>query len=67
MSDRYLFQQAKDAVNRLTTKQKSPLNNQDKQAAQQAIQIAYQACSPEERELLQQLEAELNQENTLQS
>lgn len=70
MPDKYLFQEAKDAVNRLTNKQKSQIdkaNNQAKQAAQHAIQIAYQGCSSKERDQLQQLEAELNQENPLQS
>ena len=66
MPDMALFQQAKDAVNRLTTKQKSK-SNQEKQAAQHAIHMAYQGCSSKERAQLQQLEAELNQENPLQS
>ena len=70
MPDTRLFQQAKDAVNRLTNRQKSQKTKEsslEKQAAQHAIQIAYQGCSSKERAQLQQLEAELNQDNPLQS
>ena len=70
MPETNLFQQAKDAVNRLTNKQIShnnKENSQKKQAAQRAIQNAYQGCSSKERIQLQQLEAQLKQENPFQS
>lgn len=40
-------------------------DQQDKQAAQNAIQAAYQEASPEEKQQLQQLEAQLKQHNQL--
>ncbi|WP_099157210.1 DUF3813 family protein [Virgibacillus ndiopensis] len=59
-----LFQQAKDAVNRLTNTT-GAANAQDKQAAQNAIQAAYTNCSPEEQQQLQQLEQQLKSKNQL--
>lgn len=40
-------------------------DQQDKQAAQNAIQAAYQEASPEEKQQLQKLEAQLKQHNQL--
>lgn len=57
-----LFQQAKDAVNRFTNAtQGGQVNEQDKQAAQNAIQAAYNNASAEEKQQLQQLEQQLEQ------
>ncbi|MBR7797628.1 DUF3813 family protein [Agaribacter marinus] len=39
---------------------------QDKQAAQNAIQAAYNEATPEEKQQLQQLENQLKQHNQLQ-
>ncbi|WP_068676591.1 DUF3813 family protein [Oceanobacillus sp. Castelsardo] len=57
-----LFQQAKDAVNNLFNGNASEA---DKQAAQNAIQSAYDDASPQEKEHLQQLEQQLKQSNQL--
>lgn len=46
--------------------QKSTSNAQDKQAAQNAIQAAYQEATAEEKQQLQQLENQLRQENKIQ-
>lgn len=57
-----LFQHAKDAVNRFTSSaQDGDMNEQDKQAAQNAIQSAYEGASAEEKQQLQQLEEQLEQ------
>ncbi|MCT2535626.1 DUF3813 domain-containing protein [Aquibacillus koreensis] len=58
-----LFQQAKDAVNRLANGQSFDEN--DKQAAKNAIQSAYTNATPEEQQELQQLEQQLQQQNEL--
>ncbi|MGP4106650.1 DUF3813 family protein [Virgibacillus sp. L01] len=60
-----LFQQAKTAVNRITNAQGGAANQQDKQAAQNAIQSAKAESSPEEQQQLQQLEQKLRQHNQL--
>lgn len=57
-----LFQQAKNAV---TNFMNGNADQQDKQAAQNAIQAAYQEASPEEKQQLQKLEAQLKQHNQL--
>jgi cation transport regulator ChaC len=59
-----LFQQAKNAVNRITNGQGAP-NETDKQAARNAIQSAYTGASPQEQQQLQQLEQQLEQNNEL--
>ncbi|TQS75835.1 DUF3813 domain-containing protein [Ornithinibacillus gellani] len=61
-----LFQQAKDAVNRFANSAMGTgtANEQDKEAAKNAIQAAYADCTPEERQQLEQLEQQL-QENQL--
>ncbi|GGB39785.1 DUF3813 family protein [Virgibacillus dakarensis] len=59
-----LFQQAKSAVSRLTNAQNTP-SEQEKQAAQNAIQQAYNDCTAEEKQQLQQLEQTLKQKNQL--
>ncbi|WP_204499317.1 DUF3813 domain-containing protein [Aquibacillus albus] len=58
-----LFQQARQAVNRITNGQN--VNPQDKQAARNAIQSAYTDATPEEQQELQQLEQQLQQKNEL--
>ncbi|TXL64026.1 DUF3813 domain-containing protein [Cerasibacillus terrae] len=62
MANDNLFQQAKDAVNNFMT---SNPNEQDKQAAKNAIQAAYTNCTPEEKQHLQQLEQQLEQNQQL--
>jgi Sec-independent protein translocase protein TatA len=59
-----LFQQAKSAVSRFTNALGTS-NEQDRQAAQHAIQQAYTNCSAEEQQQLQQLEQTLKQKNQL--
>lgn len=69
MPEKSLFQQAQEAVGQLTNKQKSSDNGtsiKEKQAAQNAIQAAYEDCTPDEKNQLQELEAHLKQENHLQ-
>ncbi|WP_042224613.1 DUF3813 family protein [Oceanobacillus manasiensis] len=61
-----LFQQAKDAVANMMNMQGNSTSAQDKQAAQNAIQAAYNEASPEEKQQLQQLENQLKQHNQLQ-
>lgn len=60
-----LFQRAKDAMNHLMNMQ-GEANENDKQAAQNAINEAYQNASPEEQQQLQQLEEHLKQNNHLE-
>ncbi|HEY4601901.1 MAG TPA: DUF3813 family protein [Cerasibacillus sp.] len=62
--EKSLFQQARDLVTNLTN-MGGNATEQDKQAAQNAIQAAYQDCTPEERTHLQQLEQQLEQNNQL--
>ncbi|MFD1850049.1 DUF3813 family protein [Oceanobacillus bengalensis] len=57
-----LFQQAKNAV---TGFMNGNASEQDKQAAQSAIQAAYNDATPEEKQQLQQLEQQLKQHNQL--
>lgn len=59
-----MFQQAKDAVTRMLNGG-SNFSEQDKQAAQQAIQSAYQNATAEEEKELRALEEQLRQENEL--
>lgn len=59
-----MFQQAKDAVTRMINGG-SNFSEQDKQAAQQAIQSAYQSATAEEEKELRALEEQLRQENEL--
>mgnify|MGYP001355575959 FL=1 len=59
-----MFQQAKDAVTRMLNGG-SNFSEQDKQAAQQAIQSAYQSATAEEEKELRALEEQLRQENEL--
>lgn len=59
-----MFQQAKDAVARMMNGENS-FSEQDKEAAKQAIQSAYQNASAEEEQELRALEAQLKQENQL--
>ena len=47
-----LFQQARNAVMNFMNQQNSASNAQDKQAAQNAIQAAYQDATPEEKQQL---------------
>ncbi|RWZ55165.1 DUF3813 domain-containing protein [Halobacillus fulvus] len=55
-----LFENAKDAVNRFTqNRDGARTNEEDMQAAKQAIQSAYSQCSQEEKQQLQQLEQQL--------
>lgn len=68
MEENNLFQQAKDAVMNFMNMQdteKSPANENDQQAAQNAIQAAHNDASPEEKQQLQELENQLKQNNQL--
>ncbi len=69
MEDNHLFQQAKDAVmnfmNMQGTDEQSGANETDQEAAQNAIQAAYNDASPEEKQQLQQLEQQLKESNQL--
>ncbi|SDJ44285.1 DUF3813 family protein [Salimicrobium halophilum] len=59
MENRF-FDQAKQAVERVTNRQRqSDIEDNDMQSAREAIQAAYEQCSPQERAELQQLEEEL--------
>ncbi|UOQ92813.1 DUF3813 family protein [Halobacillus shinanisalinarum] len=61
-----LFNNAKKAVSRFTQKNREGnhvTNQQDMQAAKQAIQSAYSQCSQEEKQQLQQLEQQLDAEH----
>nr|WP_085509168.1 DUF3813 family protein [Thalassobacillus devorans] len=60
-----LMQTAKNAVNRITNAGRGQFNEQEKQAAQQAIQSAYADSTPEEKQQLQQLEEQLRRHNEL--
>ncbi|MFZ3579293.1 DUF3813 family protein [Virgibacillus sp. DJP39] len=63
-----LFQQARQAVSRLTNMQgngNAGNNEQEKQAAHNAVQAAYADCTPEEKQQLQQLEQQLKTKNQL--
>lgn len=60
-----LFQRAKDAINNLMNMQ-GQANDKDKQAAQEAINAAYENASPEEQQQLQQLEEHLEDSNHLE-
>lgn len=62
--DKNLFQQAKDAIANLTNMQ-TETKADDQQAAQNAIDAAYENASPEEQQQLQQLEQKLKQKNQL--
>lgn len=64
MLESNLFQQAKDVVNNVVNGQDS-MNENDKQAAQNAIKAAYQSASPEEQQHLAQLEQQLEENNLL--
>ncbi|WHX24698.1 DUF3813 family protein [Virgibacillus halodenitrificans] len=66
MENNNLFQQAKNAVNNFMTNQNNAANATDKQAAQNAIQAAYNEATPEEKQQLQQLENQLRQNDQLQ-
>lgn len=59
----HLFQQAKDAMQRVTTG--SNYTEADKQAASKAVQAAYAQATPEEQRELQQLEVHLSDEAAL--
>jgi hypothetical protein len=57
-----LFQQAKDAVSQFTSNLAGGgTNEQDKQAAQNAIQAAMNDATGEEKQQLQQLQQQLEQ------
>ncbi|PWU67745.1 MULTISPECIES: DUF3813 family protein [Gracilibacillus] len=56
-----MFEQAKNAVNRLMGG--NSMSEQDKQAAQDAIQSAYTNATAEEQQELRQLEQQLKQNN----
>ncbi|GIO25735.1 DUF3813 family protein [Ornithinibacillus bavariensis] len=56
-----LFQQAKDAVTQFANNM-TGTNEQDKQAAQNAIQAAMNEATPEEKQQLQQLQNQLEQQ-----
>ncbi|SER86488.1 Protein of unknown function [Gracilibacillus ureilyticus] len=58
-----MFEQAKNAVNNLMNR--NNFSEQDKQAAQNAIQSAYTNATAEEQRELKQLEQQLQQENEL--
>jgi Sec-independent protein translocase protein TatA len=58
-----LFQQAKDAVTQFTNNMTGATNEQDKQVAQNAIQAAMSNATPEEKQQLQQLQSQLEQQN----
>ncbi|WP_208590487.1 DUF3813 family protein [Gracilibacillus suaedae] len=60
-----LFQQARDAVNRLMNRANGNFSEQDKQAAQNAIQTAYTNATAEEQQELRELENQLKQQNEL--
>ncbi len=60
-----MFQQAKNAVNRMMNRNSGEFNEQDKQAAQNAIQSAYTNASAEEQQELRALEEQLKQQNEL--
>ncbi|MGN8644617.1 DUF3813 family protein [Gracilibacillus sp. HCP3S3_G5_1] len=60
-----LFQQARDAVNRLMNRGNGNFSEQDKQAAQNAIQSAYTNATAEEQQELQELENQLKQQDEL--
>ncbi|GAA0301167.1 hypothetical protein GGQ92_001404 [Gracilibacillus halotolerans] len=60
-----MFQQAKDAVTRMMNGENGGFSEQDKEAAKQAIQSAYQNASAEEEKELRALEAQLRQEDEL--
>lgn len=62
--EKSLFQQAKDLITNLTNMQAGPSEN-EQQAAQHAIDAAYENATPEEQEQLQQLEQQLKQKNQL--
>ncbi|MBM7554064.1 DUF3813 domain-containing protein [Thalassobacillus pellis] len=57
-----LFQNAKNAVNRFTNA-RGANRQREKEAARQVIQSAYNNCSPEEQQQLQQLEQQLERHN----
>lgn len=59
-----LFQQAKDAVTKFTNNLAGGASEQDKQAAHNAIQAAMNDATPEEKQQLQQLQQQIDQ-NTL--
>ncbi len=60
-----MFQQAKNAVNRMMNRDNGGFNEQDKQAAQNAIQSAYTNATAEEQQELRALEEQLKQQNEL--
>ncbi|HLR14385.1 MAG TPA: DUF3813 family protein [Bacillota bacterium] len=62
--DKNLFQQAKDALMDMLNMD-GEATETDQQAAQQAIDAAYQEASPEEQQQLQQLENQLKEKNQL--
>ncbi|MBA2174511.1 DUF3813 domain-containing protein [Halobacillus locisalis] len=59
--ERNLFENARDAVSRFTQNRDGgrKANEEDMQAAKQAIQSAYSQCSQQEKQQLQQLEQQL--------
>lgn len=59
-----LFQQAKSALSRFTNAQSS-LSEEDKQAAKETIEQAYNDCTAEEKEQLQRLEQSLRTKEQL--
>lgn len=65
MLENNVFQRAKDAINHLMNTQGEASEN-DRQAAENAINDAYQNASPEEQQQLQQLEEHLKQSNHLE-
>lgn len=60
--EKNLFQQAKEAMNEFFTNRNEGLKSEkDKEAAQKAIQAAYETATPEEAKQLEQLEHQINQ------
>ncbi|MFC4559283.1 DUF3813 family protein [Virgibacillus kekensis] len=60
-----MIEQARNAVNRLTNMRGGQASEQEKQAAQHAIEAAKQDGSPEEQQQVQQLEQQLRNHNQL--
>lgn len=60
-----LFQEAKEAVSRITNAGGGGVSENERQIARDVIQAAYQNASSEERQELQQLEQRLQQHGDL--
>lgn len=62
--EKNVFQQAKDAIMNMVNMNDEADEN-EQQAAQQAIDAAYQEATPEEQQQLKQLEDQLKEKNQL--